>query len=102
VAALQAGYGISTEDKMLLFAGRLAQSKGVFNLLTAMPFVLHSFPNVKLLLVGEGDEAKVGRIRELIVAHNLQDHIHCTFQFVPKEELLTFYTAADVCVIPSL
>ncbi|GHV16641.1 glycosyl transferase [Bacteroidia bacterium] len=50
------------EDKILLFIGRPTRQKGIFDLLAAMPIVLKCHPNVKLVIVGDGNEVSMKKI----------------------------------------
>jgi glycogen synthase len=44
VRKIRALYGISDDDLMILFLGRLVAVKGVDKLIMAMPHILPSFP----------------------------------------------------------
>ncbi len=43
-------------EGVVLFVGRLTRIKGVANLIQAMPQVLYSFPNIRLVILGVGEE----------------------------------------------
>lgn len=50
---------LRNEDKVLLFIGRPTKQKGIFELLSAMHIVLREYPNVKLVIIGDGDEVSI-------------------------------------------
>ena len=97
---LRERYGISPEDKMLLFVGRLTAVKGVINLIQAMPHVLKELPDAKLVILGAGElaNAVVDLIKGLGVGHA----VRTCFKFVPEEERILHYAACDVAVFPSM
>jgi len=93
-------YGIGDSDLMLLFLGRLVWIKGVHNLIMAMPYVLESFPNAKLVIVGLGDMR--GYLERLVHDLRLEDVIKFRFEFIPEEERIAHYAACDTAVFPSI
>lgn len=55
---LQARYecGISKEDKVLLYIGRVSKEKNIAEIIEAMPDYMRSRPEVRLLIIGGGPE----------------------------------------------
>ena len=47
--------GISVDDKVIGIGVRLSEQKGIKYLIEAMSIVVKSFPNVKLLIIGDGE-----------------------------------------------
>jgi glycogen synthase len=99
VEALRAQYGIPANWNMILFVGRLAWVKGVRNILMAMPSVLKEFPNTKFVILGKGEEQR--DIVETADRLNIKDNLIYRFDFVPENERILYYAAADLCVFPS-
>lgn len=93
-------YGIPQDWNMILFIGRLTWVKGVRNLLQAMPSVLKEYPKTKLLILGKGEEQH--DIEETSERLNIKDNIVYRFDFVPEEERILHYAAANICVFPSV
>ena len=93
-------YGISEDWKMILFLGRLTWVKSVRNLVQAMPEVLKEYPQTKLVILGKGEEQM--DIVETADRLGLKDKIIYRFEFVPEDERILHYAAADVCVFPSV
>jgi D-inositol-3-phosphate glycosyltransferase len=92
--------GIS-DERILLFVGRIDPLKGIDRLLKAMPY-LQSFKGLRLIIIG-GDEysqGEVEKLQKLCAELKIEDSV--TFQgLVKHEQLPYFYSAADVCVVPS-
>ncbi len=93
-------YGISADEKMILFVGRLNWVKGIMNLVQAMPLVLREYPKAKLVILGTGDEEN--NIKHLIARLGLEKHVVCRYEFVSEHERILHYAASDLCVFPSL
>jgi N-acetyl-alpha-D-glucosaminyl L-malate synthase BshA len=87
------------QEKTVLYAGRLIDVKGVDYLIRAFPSVLEKQSNARLLIVGSGP-----RKADLVSASErlgLQDEV--IFQdAVSQEELVRYYSMADVFVLPSV
>lgn len=87
------------DGKTIVFAGRIEPLKGVDKLLMAM----HQLKDqgLRLLVIGgDGDSQYDQELQKLSRELNIQDTV--TFLgLVRQEELPCFYSAADVCVIPS-
>ncbi len=93
-------YGIPKGWNMILFVGRLTWVKAVRNILQAMPTVLKEFPNTKLVILGKGEEQH--DIVETAERLNIKNNIVYRFDFVPEDERILHYAAADMCVFPSV
>jgi glycosyltransferase involved in cell wall biosynthesis len=98
-ADLRARLGITAEDQVLLFVGRLEQQKGIYQLLEALRQVVAAVPRLRLVMVGEGDDAGVERI---VAATGLAGRVLTSGRFVVGQELLEHYEMADACIFPSL
>ena len=88
-------------DNIILFVGRIDPLKGVDKLLMALP-KLDTRHNLKLLVIGgdEDSQPEVERLQRLSRSLHIQDSV--TFAgIVDQRELPFYYSAADVCVIPS-
>jgi len=93
-------YGIKNDERMLFFLGRLTWVKGVRNLIQAMPLILKEYPKTRLVILGKGEEQK--DIVETANRLGIKDNFVCRFEFVPEEERILHYAAADVCIFPSV
>lgn len=90
-----------TDEYIVLFVGRIDPLKGADRLLKAMPH-LNTYNGLRLVIIG-GDEysrSEVEKLRKLTGELDIQDRV--TFQgMVKQEQLPYFYSAADVCAVPS-
>lgn len=96
-APLRQRYGVESSSLLIVHIGRLEPQKGHMVLLEAMPSVLQRYPDVKLLMVGDGALRAVieAEIRRL----NLEETVLLAgFQ----TDVVPFLGAADLVVLPSL
>jgi len=100
VERIREGYGIEPDEYMLLFLGRLTWVKGVRNLVQAMPLVLKKYPKTKLVILGKGEEQH--DVFEGVCRLGIRKNVICRFEFVPENERILHYAAANACVFPSV
>lgn len=88
-------------DKVLLYVGRIESLKGV-ELLVRTAAHLDTCEPVRVLVVGDdnGQDREVDRLRELADTLEVGESIDFVGR-VAQEELPVYYSAADVCVVPS-
>ncbi len=93
--------GMSSAEKHILFVGRIEPLKGVDRLLTALAYLKDKLP-VKLWIIG-GDARSQQEVERLkVLARELGVQASVAFLGLVKQaELPHYYSAADVCVIPS-
>lgn len=92
--------GVS-DKKILLFVGRIDPMKGIDQLLRAMTY-LQSFKGLRLFIIG-GDEnsgTELEKLRKLSDELELGDLVTFLGR-VQQDQLPNYYSAADVCVLPS-
>jgi len=100
ITELRKKYGIADDGIMLLFLGRLTWVKSIIALVEAMPMVLQQHPNTRLVILGKGEEQK--DIMDAAKRLGIQSNVVYNFDFVPEDQRLLHYAAADVCVFPSI
>jgi glycosyltransferase involved in cell wall biosynthesis len=100
VDELREKYGVQKDWNLLLFVGRLTWVKSVRNLVQAIPTVLKEYPKTKLVVLGRGEEQK--DILEMAARLGIAENVLCRFEFVPEDERILHYAAADLCVFPSV
>jgi phosphatidylinositol alpha-1,6-mannosyltransferase len=96
--AVRARYGIPADAPVVLCAARLVERKGQDVLVRALPAVLASVPDARLLIVGDGPDA--ARLRRLVTEHGVDDHVVLAGGH-PHAAMPAFYAAADVFAMPS-
>jgi glycosyltransferase involved in cell wall biosynthesis len=87
-------------------ATRLASEKGVEVLLDALPRVLELFPGARVLFAGQhervwGEQEYADRLRPRIEAHRTEGR-WTYLGVLTQEEMVPFFQALDVLVVPSL
>lgn len=96
-------YSISSNDKIILFTGRLSKEKGLDVLLDALKKI--NVKDYKLLIVGSimhGANEKNEYVN--LVKHKAQEiSPHVLFTgYVAHNKLANYYNAADIAVLPSI
>jgi len=92
-------YGITDNDRVLLFVGRLGQEKNVTFLLKAFKKVTNELSDVKLMLVGDGPERK--NLEMLSGELLIRDKVIFAGTH-PPEGVVDYYLAGDLFVFPSV
>lgn len=86
-------------QKVLLFFGFVREYKGLKHLLRAMPKIVKSLEDVKLLVVGDfaGDKDDyLNIINEL----NVGEYIEIHDGYIPDKEVEKFFASSDLVVLP--
>jgi glycosyltransferase involved in cell wall biosynthesis len=87
--------------RIILTVGRWAareRYKGVDALIAAVARLRAMIPDVQLVAVGSGDD--LPRLRNIAAGEQVADRVHF-LEGLSKEELASFYAAADVFALPS-
>jgi len=97
--------GLSEDDFVMVYSGRLNKEKGVSELIDAM-LAIHDKPNIKLMIIGSpffGDVANEDDfVRELKQqASIIRDRIFFT-GFISYKDMPQYIKMSDIAVIPSL
>ncbi|MDP4550820.1 glycosyltransferase family 4 protein [Alkalihalobacillus macyae] len=101
---LKEKYGISKHSKIILFIGRLSQTKGPHLLIQALPKILEMHPDAVLVICG-GKWFSDNRLNDYVrmlhkLAKPLGDHVRFT-KYIPHEEIPHSYLLGDVFVCSS-
>ncbi len=96
-SAIRRGLGFGPNDHLMTMVGTFKRQKGHRYLVEAMPSVRPRFPNVHVLLVGEGE--LLDETRTQVRAAGLEDRVHFLGSRRDVPELLA---ASDSFVLPSL
>ncbi len=92
-------FKIEDNKIILLFVGWLIQRKGLDYLLNAMPYIMKYYPNVQLLIVGDG----VLREQYTNLAEGLKIKDNVIFLGLKEPKDIALYmNAADIFILPSL
>jgi len=91
-------YGLSGEQKIILYLGRIHQTKGLELLVKAFAEVIKELPNTKLVIVGP-DDGYLPALEKLIKELKIENKTLLTGPLY-KEDKLKAYVDADVFVNP--
>ena len=84
------------EEKIIVSAGRLVPWKGFFTLIAIMPKLIKHFPNIKLIIAGEGGERT--KLEQSIKELHLESSIFLVGG-LPREKLFKYIKSASVFVL---
>jgi glycogen synthase len=84
-------------ERLLFFVGRITPEKGLQVLLRAMPLILKTMPDVRLLVAGKNSEQMTPLVDELCIGKNVE-----LLGFVTDQERNCLYAAVDAAIFPSL
>jgi phosphatidylinositol alpha-1,6-mannosyltransferase len=89
--------GIPDDAPVVVCTARMVRRKGQDTLVQAWPAVLESFPDARLLLVGDGSDRR--RIERLVARGPLSESVVMTGS-VPWDEIPAYTDAGDVFAMP--
>ncbi len=92
-------HGWSEEDKLLISIGRLAKEKNWHTLITAVVPVIQKHPNVRLVILGEGEERE--RLEALVKKLGVAQRVHL-IGTVPFDDVPNYLKAADLFCFASV
>ena len=87
------------EGPILIYIGRLMQANRLDLIIVAMTTIILEHPNIKLVIVGEGEQQKKALV-DLISACKLSEHIVWTGSLYTEYEIAPWMLAADIFVYP--
>lgn len=87
---------------VILYTGRFAPVKGVFNLAQAMDIVSKKIPNSLCVMCGNmNGDRESEKVRSFIITNNLENYVRME-GFIQNELLGPYLFASDALVLPSL
>ncbi len=88
--------GLDQSKKFLLFFGFIRDYKGLGLLLKALADLPDDF---ELIVAGE-IYGSFEKYQQIINAKNLGNRVHLYNQYIPDDEVATYFSASDVCILP--
>ena len=85
----------------LIFVGRLSQSKGIEDAIFALKKISNYVSDVKLWIVGRGDEKYIKDLKRLITEQKMDNRI-TFFGFVADEKKFELLAKAHILIVPSI
>ena len=100
VADARAQLGIAPDTRLLLCVGRFSKEKGLFDLLAALEQgdLRRNARNVQVVLAGKGPQQT--ELSQQIAARGLTSVVQLR-EWIDREDLPTWYSAADALLLPS-
>lgn len=92
-------FGISNEERLLLFLSFVTKQKGLHLLIKALPIILKSNNQVKLMVAGEGNY--LTEARQLVRQLGLERYVVFTGH-IPREDVPHYINASDMFILPTL
>jgi glycosyltransferase involved in cell wall biosynthesis len=86
--------------RCLLFLGRIHKKKGLERILGALPEIARRYPQVLLVVAGQGERRYVQRVKELVRTSNLSNYLLFTGSLAGEAKYGAF-ASAEVFVLPS-
>jgi len=97
--AFKKKFGINSDEKIVLYLGRIHKIKGIDILVRAFADVVEKLDDVRLVVVGP-DDGYLGELEALIKALRIEDKVLITGPLY-GEDKLEAYVDADIYVLPS-
>lgn len=105
IATFRCRYGLSRQDFVFMFSGRITPEKGVKELLEGFSLAVGKMPRARLMIVGAaffGSDIKSDYEEEARgLADELGDRVIFT-GYMPHGDMPTAYAASDACCFPSV
>ena len=95
--------GVKSDEKTILFFGRLRPYKGLEYLVTAFQQIVATESGYRLIIASEpkvGSEKYYSEIRQLISKDSDGRMVIQRFDFIPDEDTELYFKAADVLILP--
>ena len=96
--AIREKYGISKNDLVLFFMGWIYNFSGLKEIILNMVKGKEKYPDLKLLIVGEGDYYP--ELKKIVQVNAMEDQVILTGK-KPYEEIPGLIGAADICLLPA-
>lgn len=84
----------------LMTVARLTEAKGLVYLIRAFQIIRENFPNVRLLIVGKGEQ--LGKLNALVINLGLAGDVSFLSEYISNENMPSIYKSCDIFVLPSL
>jgi len=91
--------GLSAEDVIVVYSGKIIQSKELHILVKAIAPIIRQNCNVKLLIVGKGNSSYIEYLKELCLNLKILNNV-IFYPWVHRTRLRDIYSASDIAVWP--
>lgn len=94
-------FPIKEKEKTLIFVSRLSKTKGVVDAIRALEILRKNIPDIKLWIIGRGEDSFVVELEKLVKDLNLSKNIKF-FDYVSEEKKEELLTKAHILIAPSV
>jgi spore coat protein SA len=91
--------GVS-QNKILLYVGRLVKIKGVHHILEAMPEIVKADPSIRLIIAGSPFRHRTYFDHLKKLAEGVKDYVVFT-SFIPNDKIHELFQLSDILLVPS-
>lgn len=91
-------FQIANKDNVIIFVGRLLETKGVFDVVKAFAVACHDSNDLKLLFLGEGDQFVKTRIKQIATECGIKDKV---FILGYKRNVFDYMKKAKAIIVSS-
>lgn len=100
-AKAKVNFNLSSNTFVFLFFGQIKKVKGLEILLEAYSKLLKgTSKKVMLLIAGKVWKDDFSIYEKIILENNLTEYIHMDIKYIPDEDIVNYYSAADCLVLP--
>lgn len=92
--------GVTKDDKVLLFVGRIDDVKNIFFIMDALNVLNNKGMDFKMIWVGTGPD--VEKLKQKAIKYKLDDKNIFTGKIIGREEISKYYAISNLFVFPSL
>ena len=91
--------GLNNNEKVILLFGAIRPYKGIDVAIRAMPEIIAQVPEARLLIAGKLWE-EWEPYDQLIKQLNLKDHVILHLEYIPSDQVHTFFEVSDLTIFP--
>ncbi len=91
--------GIPKQSNTVLFFGAIRSNKGLHDLLDAIPIIQNKISRILLIIAGEPLQ-DYSQYQEHIQSLGITDAIFESLEYIPIEEVSTYFFASDIVILP--
>lgn len=88
-----------SDDFVISYIGGFTPQRGLETIIEAMPAILQTAPETRLLLIGDGTEGYVTSLKQLCREIGVWDNVEFT-GWVEFEKVRSYYEASDISLVP--
>jgi glycosyltransferase involved in cell wall biosynthesis len=99
-AQARQGLGLDTDTPVILFFGQIKRVKGLEYLIRAFRQVVSKCPTARLIIAGPEWKESFEGYAALICELGIGEQVSTRIEYVPDDEVGTYYSAADIVALP--